>query len=169
MNVLRRRSSTRALACLIRRAGFRGISRTQHTAEENNPFMRRIVLGLATAVVVSGGGLSLGAGAAHAGDGDDCGPAAFVNGVCWGPNRWCPGDSLFHLTQNHIHDPVTWDMNVCHTYYHVALEDGNQGQGIYEGPDPPPPQAPPERLPPAPALPPGMCWSMWIPAPCPNG
>ena len=44
-------------------------------------------------------------------------------------------------------NPVTWDMNVCHTYYHVAPDQANQGQGIYEGPNPPPPQSlPPPGL-----------------------
>ncbi len=111
--------------------------------------MKRLVVGFATAVLVCGGsGLAvLGAGIAQADD--DCPPAAFVDGVCYGPNHWCPGDSLFHLTQNHIHDPVTWDMNVCHTYYHVAWDQGNQGQGIWDGPNPPPPIGPPPPMPPA--------------------
>lgn len=99
---------------------------------------------------------------------DDCGPAAMVDHVCWGPNRWCPGDSLLHLTQNHVYQPVTWDMSVCHTYYHVAPEQANQGQGIYEGPNPPPPQSLPGRGPYLPP-PPGTCWNMWIPGPCPGG
>lgn len=59
------------------------------------------------------------------------------------------GDSLFHLTRNHVYDPVTWDMNVCHTHYHVAPDQANQGQGIYEGPKPPPPIGPPQPMPPA--------------------
>jgi hypothetical protein len=133
--------------------------------------MKRVFVGLATTVLASGGlglaGLGL-AGSAQADD--DCSPPTRVNGVCYGPNHWCPGDSLFHLTQNHIYNPVTWDMNVCHTYWHVAPEDANQGQGIYEGPYPPPPQAPPPPPGPgAPPLPPGMCWQMWIPGPCPGG
>jgi len=79
-----------------------------------------------------------------------------VNGICYGPNQWCPGDSLFHLTQNHIHDPVTWDMNVCHTYWHVAPDQANQGQGIYEGPEPPPPMDPPMGWPGGPPMPPAI-------------
>jgi hypothetical protein len=133
--------------------------------------MKRIVVGFATTVLVCGGvglaGMGLGAGTAQAID--DCSPPTKVNGLCYGPNHWCPGDSLLYLTQNHVHDPVTWDMTVCHTYWHVAPEEANQGQGIYEGPNPPPPIVPPPPLPPAPPLPPGMCWSMWIPAPCPAG
>src|SRR5277367_4153210 len=111
--------------------------------------MKRLMAGFATAVMVSGefGLAGLGAGVALAGD--HCTPGAMVNGVCWGPNHWCPGDSLFHLTQNHVYNPVTWDMNVCHTYYHVAPDQANQGQGIYEGPNPPPPVGPPPPMPPA--------------------
>ncbi|MDQ1751703.1 MAG: hypothetical protein QOE71_2759 [Pseudonocardiales bacterium] len=119
-------------------------------AEQNGPrFMKRVIVGFATTVLVSGGlGLTgLGVGIAHADD--DCAPATRVDGRCYGPNHWCPGDSLFHLTQNHVYAPVTWDMNVCHTYYHVAPDQANQGQGIYEGPNPPPPVGPPPPMPPA--------------------
>jgi hypothetical protein len=96
--------------------------------------MNRIIAGLAAAALVSGGvGLAgLGAGTAQADN--DCGPAAMVNGICYGPNQWCPGDSLFHLTQNHVYNPVTWDMNVCHTYWHVAPDQANQGQASMRGP-----------------------------------
>jgi hypothetical protein len=137
--------------------------------------MNRLFVGVATAALMSGGAFAVGPGAGTAQAIDNCSPAAMVGVVCYGPNHWCPGDSLLYLTQNHVHDPVTWDMNVCHTYWHVAPEDANQGQGIYEGPNPPPPQTPPTGAPggppPPPYLPPppGMCWSMWIPAPCPAG
>jgi hypothetical protein len=131
--------------------------------------MKRLFVGFATAALVFGGMAATGVGAGIAQAIDDCSPPTKVNGMCYGPNRWCPGDSLLYLTQNHVVNPVTWDMNVCHTYWHVAPEDANQGQGIYEGPNPPPPQAPPPPAPPGPPLPPGMCWSMWIPAPCPAG
>ena len=138
--------------------------------------MKRIFVGLATSVLVSSGLGLAGVGAGTAQAIDDCSPAAMVGVVCYGPNHWCPGDSLLYLTQNHVYNPVTWDMNVCHTYWHVASENGNQGQGIYEGPNPPPPAAPPTGAPggpPAPPYlppPPGMCWSMWIPSfDCPNG
>ena len=118
--------------------------------------MKRVSVGLATAALVSGGIGLAGLSAATAWADDDCSPAAMVNGICYGPNQWCPGDSLFHLTQNHIHDPVTWDMNVCHTYWHVAPRQANQGQGIYEGPDPPPPMAPPMGWPGGPPMPPAI-------------
>jgi hypothetical protein len=114
--------------------------------------LKRIIAGALLTGGVAVAGLVLAPGTARADD--DCRPAAFVNHVCWGPNHWCPGDSLFHLTQNHVHDPVTWDMNVCHTYYHVALDQANQGQGIYEGPNPPPPvPLPPPPPPPGPCIP----------------
>ena len=103
--------------------------------------MKRMVVGFATAALVAGGMSLTGLGAGSALADDDCSSAAMVNGICYGPNQWCPGDSLFHLTQNHIYNPVTWDMNVCHTYFHVAPDQANQGQGIYEGPNPPPPMA----------------------------
>ena len=117
--------------------------------------MKRLFMGIATAALMSGGVVApaLGAGAAQA---DDCAPAAMVNGVCYGPNQWCPGDSLLNLTQNHVYNPVTWDMNVCHTYWHVAPDQANQGQGIYEGPNPPPPQAPPMGWPGGPPMPPAI-------------
>jgi hypothetical protein len=118
--------------------------------------MNRIFVGFAAAALVSGGVVAAGLTAGTAQADDDCSPAAMVNGICWGPNEWCPGDSLFHLTQNHIVDPVTWDMNVCHTYYHVAPDQANQGQGIYEGPNPPPPQAPPMGWPGGPPMPPAI-------------
>jgi hypothetical protein len=117
--------------------------------------MKQLTAAWAAAMLMSGDLALAGLGAGIAQADDDCRPAAMVNHVCWGPNRWCPGDSLFHLTQNHVHNPVTWDMNVCHTYYHVAFDQGNQGQGIYEGPNPPPPQSLPPRGPYLPP-PPGM-------------
>jgi hypothetical protein len=41
--------------------------------------------------------LGLAAGTAHAENW--CPPSAMVNQVCYGPNQWCPGDSLFHSTK----------------------------------------------------------------------
>ena len=131
--------------------------------------MKRLFVGFATAALMTSGVVATGLGVGTAQAIDDCAPPTRVNGLCYGPNHWCPGDSLLYLTQNHVVNPVTWDMNVCHTYWHVAPEDANQGQGIYEGPNPPPPQVPPPPAPPGIPAPPGMCWAMWIPAPCPNG
>jgi len=118
--------------------------------------MNRLFVGFATAALVSGGLVAAGPGAGTAQAIDDCSPAAMVGAICYGPNHWCPGDSLLYLTQNHVYNPVTWDMTVCHTYWHVAPEDANQGQGIYEGPNPPPPQPPPMGWPGGPPMPPAI-------------
>jgi hypothetical protein len=119
--------------------------------------MRRVIAGLATAVLVSGGaglaGLTAGTAQACNGAWGPCG---------YGPNRWCPGDSLY-IDRGGPYQGVVWDMSVCHTWYKVAEGAGNVFEGpnnqssIWEGDDPP--------LPP----PPGMCWNMWIPGPCPGG
>jgi hypothetical protein len=125
---------------------------------------------IAAATLLPGGvaiaGLGLAPGTAHAENW--CSPAAMVNKVCYGPNQWCPGDSLFHLTENHVANPIKWDMNVCHTYYYVPWGQGNVGGDIWEGTNPPGPQTLPPRAPYVPP-PPGKCWNMWIPGPCPGG
>ncbi len=125
---------------------------------------------IVAATLLSGGivvaGLALAPARAHAEVW--CPPNAMVGAVCYGPNQWCPGDSLFHLTQNHVADPINWDMSVCHAYYYVPFGKGNAGYRIWDGPNPPGPQVPiqaPPGLPP----PPGKCWNMWIPGPCPGG
>jgi hypothetical protein len=84
------------------------------------------------------------------------------------PESLVPGDSLFHLTQNHVVSPINWDMGVCHTYFYVPWGQGNVGANIWEGANPPPPDQLPAPLP-VQRPPAGMCWAMWIPAPCPNG
>lgn len=103
------------------------------------------------------GGVALGLGVAGLNGGVAraevwCQPSAMVNNVCYGPNQWCPGDSLFHLTQNHVANPINWDMKACHTYYYVPWGQGNVGQNIWEGANPPAPQvitsAPPAFIPP---------------------
>ena len=124
----------------------------------------------AAAGLLSGSVAGLGGGVAGIAHAENWCPreAMLGNGICYGPNQWCPGDSLFHLTQNHVANPINWDMNVCHTYYYVQWGQGNAAPNIWDGANPPPPETLPES-PPAPQLPPGMCWSMWIPAPCPAG
>ncbi|MGX9788082.1 hypothetical protein [Mycobacterium sp. MMS18-G62] len=81
-----------------------------------------------------------------------------------GPCRWCPGDPPVQ-TGNLRTNPVVWDNNVCHTYWYVYHGQGNVAQNIFEGEAPPPPPPPPPNL--TPPLPPGWCWSLFIPAPCP--
>lgn len=131
--------------------------------------MKRVGVGLATTLLLSGGLGVAGLGQPVARAENWCSSPAMINGVCYGPNQWCPGDSLFHLTQNHVANPINWDMKVCHTYYYVPWGQGNVGQDIWEGPNPPGPQTLPPPGPTAPPLPPGMCWNMWIPGPCPGG
>ena len=82
-----------------------------------------------------------------------------------GPCHWCPGDPPVQ-TGNLRVNPVIWDNNVCHTYWYVYHGQGNVAQNIFEGevPPPPPPPPPPGFTPP---LPPGWCWSLFIPGPCP--
>jgi hypothetical protein len=106
------------------------------------------------AALLSGGvavaGLAVTSGTAQAAP-DYCGPQ--VNGICYGPVRWCPGDPMWPLTQNHVADPIRWDMNACHTYYHVAFGTGNVNSSIWEGTNPPPPPAPNPPPPPGPPPP----------------
>jgi hypothetical protein len=67
--------------------------------------VRRIVVGSATAALLSGLGLD------RAGDGI---AGADDNG--WAPaHHWCPGEQPVPVTGNHITDPLNWDWNVCHT------------------------------------------------------
>jgi hypothetical protein len=120
---------------------------THEAAEDDNPkFTKRVIVGLATTVLVSGGlGLAgLGAGTAYAEPG-------FIDPV--GPYHWCPGGKPLD---------VNWDQSICHTYWHVATGAGNVGgpgdshNNLWEGPNPP-------------RVPEGPCFSMWIPSPCPAG
>ncbi|MGB9227299.1 hypothetical protein, partial [Mycobacterium sp.] len=95
--------------------------------------MKRGIAGLAATLLVSGGlglaGLGPGAGTAQA----TCSPgAAVVNGRCYGPNHWCPGQSLY-VSQGGPNRDVDWDMNVCHTWYWVAVGEGNVSPQVWDG------------------------------------
>lgn len=81
-----------------------------------------------------------------------------------GPCRWCPGDPPVQ-TGNLRVNPVRWDNSVCHTYWYVYHGQGNVAQNIFEGEVPPPPPPPPPNF--TPPLPPGWCWSLFLPGPCP--
>ena len=81
-----------------------------------------------------------------------------------GPCRWCPGDPPVQTGNLRI-NPVRWDNNVCHTYWYVYHGQGNVAQNIFEGEVPPPPPPPPPNF--TPPLPPGWCWSLFLPGPCP--
>ena len=123
--------------------------------EDNARFMKRLIVGLATTVRVSGGlglaDLELAAGTAHA--------------YTYGPFQWCPGQDL-------PNDPprpdgsLNWDMSICHTYYFdYDIRDPGTPARYWEGPNifptpipPPPPQPLPADCPPwSPILAPSRC------------
>jgi len=114
--------------------------------------LKRIVAGALLSGGIAVAGLGLGAGTAQACNG------AF--GPCgYGPNHWCPGDSMY-MDRGGPYQGVQWDMGVCHTWYRVAPGAGNVPEGprnqsdVWEGSNPPPPAPPP---PPPPAGPPPPC------------
>ena len=113
--------------------------------------MKRLVVGLATSVLVSGGlglaGLGLAAGTAHA---DPC--TLKDQRACppRGPNQWCPGQSMDPARGGPGTD-VVWDVNVCHTWYYVAYGQGNVANdygappgvpNVWDGDNPPGPPRP---------------------------
>jgi hypothetical protein len=95
--------------------------------------MKRLIVGLATTVLLSGGVAGVvGAGTAQA-DPDRCS----TTGGCYkGPGmRWCPGDYVWP-------DLVAtgWDLSVCHVYHYANLDNPNAGPNqVNEGPPPPTP------------------------------
>lgn len=82
--------------------------------------MKRVIVGLATTVVVSGG-LGLGAGTAQAAPG-------FAPLATWCPGT--PGSALIADMQK-----AGWDLSVCHDYYFGPGPDGHTQ--IFEGNPPP--------------------------------
>ena len=121
--------------------------RTNRRGDDNPGFMRRMIVGLATTVLLWGGvagGVGPGVAAARPGP---------VPLNAWpgcpedhpaGPCHWCPGDPPVQ-TGNLRVDPVRWDANVCHTYWYVG-GGGNVNRTIWEGDEPPPPPPPPPGL-----------------------
>jgi hypothetical protein len=128
---------------------------------------KRLVSGALASAFIAMAGVGLTAGVAEASPG---GPMPLSS---WpgcpedspsGPCQWCPGDPPVQ-TGNLRVNPVIWDANLCHTYFYVYHGQGNVAQNIWEGTDPPAPPPPPPNL--TPPLPPGWCWSLFLPAPCP--
>jgi hypothetical protein len=97
--------------------------------------MKRVIVGFATTVLVSGGLGLAGLGLAAAAQADP----AVCNDLMCGPNRWCPGSASGPVNLN-------WDVHVCHTYYYVPVGNGNVAPNIWEGNNPPttPPPPPPK-------------------------
>jgi hypothetical protein len=83
-----------------------------------------------------------------------------------GPCQWCPGDPPVETGNKRI-NPVRWDTNVCHTYWYVRHGQGNVANNIFEGVAPPAEPPPPPSF--TPPLPPGWCWALFLPGPCPPG
>jgi hypothetical protein len=132
--------------------------------------MKRVAAGALMSLSVAMAGVGLTAGTAEAlpggsaplGSWPGCPPDSPS-----GPCRWCPGDPPVQTGNIKVY-PVIWDNNVCHTYFYVYSGQGNVAHNIFEGDAPPPPPPPPPNL--TPPLPPGWCWSLFIPTTsCPNG
>jgi hypothetical protein len=61
------------------------------------------------------------------------------------PWTWCPGDLMSGTNGRNNHGgpglDVQWDMTRCHTWWGVFWGHGNVAPGVWDGPDPPPPEA----------------------------
>jgi hypothetical protein len=119
------------------------------TAEGDNPgFMKRLIVGLATAVLLWGGVAgTVGPGTAPAKPGPvplNAWPGC-PNDHPAGPCHWCPGDPPVQ-TGNLRVDPVRWEASICHTYWYVTPGQGNVSRLIWDGDDPPAPPPPPPGL-----------------------
>lgn len=71
-------------------------------------------------------------------------------------------------TGNKRVNPVIWDTNICHEYWFVYFGQGNVANNIWDGPNPPGPP-PGQGFVPPPPIPPGWCWGLFAPSPCPPG
>ena len=102
------------------------IPSTRTAAEENNPrFMKRLTVGLATTVLLSGGVagvVGMSAGTARA----DRSPAPL--------DVWCPGQYVWPGLA-----ATGWDLSVCHEFHEVCPPGyyGGCPDTIEEGPAPP--------------------------------
>jgi hypothetical protein len=108
---------------------------THEAAKENSPrLMKRLTVGLATTVLVSGvlglAGLGLAAGAAHANP-----PGCSQYSACWCPGQRMPAGG---------HVVGDWDSTACHDY-HFSDEDYPPGPHMQAetGPAPRDPSCPP--------------------------
>src|SRR5271156_1614768 len=131
--------------------------------------MRRMLVGLSSAALLWGGVagvVGVGAAQAHPVPAPQSWPGCPPDHPA-GPCRWCPGDPPVQTGNLRVY-PVIWDNSVCHTYWYVNSGQGNVAHNIFGGEVPPAPPPPPPNL--TPPLPPGWCWSLFIPTTsCPNG
>lgn len=116
---------------------------------------RRIIAGALMSASLAVAGLGLSVGTAEAGTQPD------------GPFSWCPGDPPVE-TGNKKYNPVRWDEGICHEYWLVYHGQGKVAQNVWDGPNPPGPP-PGMGFAPPPPLPPGWCWGLFLPGPCPPG
>jgi hypothetical protein len=116
---------------------------------------RRMIAGALMSASLAVAGLGLSVGTAEAGTQPD------------GPFSWCPGDPPVE-TGNKKYNPVRWDEGICHEYWLVYHGQGNVAQNVWDGPNPPGPP-PGMGFAPPPPLPPGWCWGLFLPGPCPPG
>jgi hypothetical protein len=122
------------------------ITRLPSSRGNNLPSMKRLVVGLATAVLLAGSVAGVvGPGTAQALPG---GPVPLN---AWpgcpednpsGPCHWCPGDPPVQTGNLRVY-PVVWDASICHTYWYVYSGQGNVAHNIWDGELPPPPPPPP--------------------------
>jgi hypothetical protein len=104
--------------------GFSRIPSTRVAGAENNlRFMKRLIIGLATTVVVSGSAGLAGLGLAGIAQADD---------NVGGPFHWCPGDDMIYSPTATVSGAdngpglaYSWDMNICHTWYRLKDRKGN--------------------------------------------
>jgi hypothetical protein len=108
-----------------------------------NTSMKKAIAGALLSGGVAMAGLGLGAGTAQANAGfmpPMHGPLSAND-----PWTWCPGDPMSGMnSRNHHGGPgldVQWDMTRCHTWWGVLWGHGNVAPGVWDGPDPPPPEA----------------------------
>ena len=110
--------------------------------------MKRLLVGLATTLLLSGGIAGVFPATATAGPADpvplDSWPGCPPDNPS-GPCRWCPGDPPVQ-TGNLRVNPVVWDASICHTYWYVTPGQGNVAQNIWDGDTPPAPPPPPPGI-----------------------
>jgi hypothetical protein len=100
--------------------------------------LKKIVGGaLLSGVAVSGMGFTLGTAQALPADGP-------VPPGASGPYKCCPGDEMGGLhpqTGRGCPSNMNWDKTQCHTWYGVVWGHGSVSPVVWEGTDPPPPEA----------------------------
>jgi hypothetical protein len=103
-------------------------SRKGREAMPHNSKVKMVIAGALLSGAMAVAGSCLGAGTAQASG---------------GPWTWCPGQNM-NGGNGRFAGPgpdVQWDMTRCHTWWDVLWGHGNVAPGVWDGPDPPPPEA----------------------------